>query len=312
MANTILRNSLCVVDDIEQLRFALDNVPVYVYIKDRESRYIYANKLTLKLFGCSSDELIGRSDSHFFPPDIVKSLREIDLRVLSGENTQEEVTVGALGSGQRVYLEVKTPIYDKSDSNLIVALLGISTDISYQKQIEDEVRSLALTDHLTNLPNRRLITERIEQAQYRSKRHNTYCAVLFADLDKFKQVNDLYGHEIGDRLLIEVANRLCRQVRDTDTVARSGGDEFIILLEEVGSEKSQATDYAAEISEKMINILNEEYYFDDIKLNISASIGITLFFDDAHSTSHIISNADADMYKQKQNGTNQHRFVPPL
>jgi len=312
MVNTTLRHDLYVFDDIEQLRFALDNVPVYVYIKDRESRYIYANKLTLQLFGCSADELIGRSDSHFFPPDTVEYLREIDLRVLSGENSQEEVTVGEPSSDQRVYLEVKTPIYDNSDSNLIVALLGISTDISYQKQIENEVRSLALTDPLTNLPNRRLITERIEQAQYRSKRHNTYCAVLFADLDKFKQVNDLYGHEIGDQLLIEVANRLRRQVRDTDTVARTGGDEFIVLLEGLGAEKKQATDYAAEISEKMIKILSEEYYFGDIKLNISASIGITLFIDDAHSTSRIISNADADMYKHKPNGCNQHRLVPPL
>ncbi|MGF1723494.1 diguanylate cyclase domain-containing protein [Photobacterium nomapromontoriensis] len=306
MEDSILRNKLYVIDDIVQLRLALDNVPVYFYIKDRESRYIYANKITLDLFGCSADELIGMDDNHFFPSDTVKILRDIDLRVLNGESTQEEVYVGEPGSSQQVYLEVKTPIYDKTNSKTIVAILGISTDITYQKHIEHEVRSLALTDPLTHLPNRRLLIERIEQAQYRSNRHSAYCAVLFIDLDKFKLVNDIYGHKVGDQLLIEIANRLNLHLRDTDTIARVGGDEFIILLEEVGTKLEQATKYTAEITKKIIKILGGSYFFGEIKLNISASIGINLFIGDTYSPSHIINNADKEMYKQKQQAHKYH------
>lgn len=300
MESSITQNKFYDINDIEQLRFALDNIPVYLYIKDRESRYIYANKITLDLFGCSSDELRGRGDCYFFPPETVEYLRKIDLRVLGGESTQEEVAIGNPESGQRVYLEVKTPIYDKSDTDTVVAILGISTDITYQKQIENEVRSLALTDPLTHLPNRRLLFERIGHAQSRSKRHNTHCAVLFVDLNRFKQVNDLYGHSIGDLLLIEVASRLRSQVRDTDTVARVGGDEFIVLLDEVGSKRKQSIDYTREIAERINRKLSETYSLGDIQLNTSASIGINVFIGDEYSTSKIISIADERMYQNKQ------------
>lgn len=293
------KDDFYVMDDIEQLKVALNNCPVFIYIKDTQSRYIYANKKTLNLFECTIDELIGRTDKDFFPADVAAYLRNIDERVLQGESTQEEIIVGELDGCEQVYLEVQTPIYDTQDKQRIVAMFGISTDISYQKKIENEVRSLALTDPLTNLPNRRYLIERIEEAQNRSQRQGTYCAVLFVDLDKFKLVNDIHGHDVGDQLLMEVAHRLKLQVRKTDTVARVGGDEYIVLLEGIGHDIQSAGNFAEEITERMSERLSEVYELSDVRLEITASIGFSLFYGEAHSTSHIISTADQEMYKRK-------------
>ena len=295
------------IDELDQLRFALDNVPSYVYIKDRESKYIYANKLTLDLFGCSAQELPGRDDSYFFPPDTVKRLREIDLRVLAGESTQEEVIVNEPGHEQRIYHEVKTPIYDKSDGNLVIGLLGISTDITAQKKLENEIRKLAFTDPLTKLPNRRLLFDRIEQAISRNKRQKNYSAVLFVDLNNFKTINDTSGHEAGDKILIQVADRLVDNVRDSDTVARIGGDEFIVLLQEAGPEKSQATSYTIDVSRRIENQIRKEYVVNETRHRISASIGIYLFSGETKTASEIITNADAEMYKKKRETERQHQ-----
>jgi len=123
--------------ETRRFRKALDEVSAHVYMKDPQSRYIYANRVTLELFGCSAEELVGRDDTHFFPPDAVKRLREVDSRVFAGEQTSEEIDVASDGSERSVYLEVKTPIYEGSERKTIWGLLGISTDITEQKQAEE-------------------------------------------------------------------------------------------------------------------------------------------------------------------------------
>lgn len=134
-AEVILRDSLA---ESQRFRNALDEVSAYIYMKDPQSRYVYANRLTLELFGCSAEELVGSDDTNFFPPDTVKRLREVDLRVFAGEQTFEEIDVA--GSERRVYWEVKTPIYEGHEHETIWGLLGISTDITERKQAEEGLR----------------------------------------------------------------------------------------------------------------------------------------------------------------------------
>jgi diguanylate cyclase (GGDEF)-like protein len=199
-----------------------------------------------------------------------------------------------------VYHEVKTPIYDPNQSLLPVTLLGISTDITEQKYLEDQVRHLANTDPLTGLTNRRQLLDRINQAQLRSKRSGSYGALLYIDLDRFKAVNDLFGHEMGDRLLIEVANSIRMTVRESDTVARIGGDEFIVLVENISTNKTQASGFALQLSQKISAGVEAAGKHIDLEPTTSASIGIALFLGDERSASDILSCADVEMYKVKR------------
>ena len=140
-AEIVLRDALL---EASRFRQATENVSSYIYMKDLQSHYIYANKPTLELFGCSADELVGSDDARFFPPETVKRLREVDLRVFAGEQTYEEIDVAGTGSGRRVYLETKTPIYDDLEGKTICGLLGISTDITQRKRAEEALKELKL------------------------------------------------------------------------------------------------------------------------------------------------------------------------
>ncbi|MEW6505886.1 MAG: GGDEF domain-containing protein [Chloroflexota bacterium] len=176
-------------------------------------------------------------------------------------------------------------------------------DLTERKRMEDELRHRAFHDSLTRLPNRRLLLDRMEQALRNSQRHNSHLAVLFLDLNKFKQLNDAYGHDVGDKMLIEVSMRLKQSVRDTDTVTRLGGDEFVVLLEGLGAEEEKATKYAHAVADKLRAALSEVYVFGDIRHHASASIGVKLFIGNEGDPDQILKEADEAMYLSKKADT---------
>lgn len=286
-------------NEIYKLRFALDNVSAFIYIKDTNSKYVYANKTTLELFKCDNDSFVGKGDESFFQKDTVERLREIDLRVLSGEKTEEEVYVKDEKANLTIYLEKKTPIYENETSSVVVGILGISTDITKQKLLENKLHKLAMSDDLTALANRRFIVDEIERSIKRAKRSNQIAALLFIDLNKFKELNDTYGHEVGDKVLIETAKRLNQILRETDTPARLGGDEFIVLLENLGLDSDLAVKEVKNIIEKITRVFDDKFIFENIAYNISASIGYATFDGDEKSVDDILKNADKSMYKSK-------------
>jgi diguanylate cyclase (GGDEF)-like protein/PAS domain S-box-containing protein len=297
-----MNNEILVSDfnNVRQLRLALDNVAAYVYMKNLDSCYVYANKITLKLFGCTESTLLGSSDRDFFPPDAVQRLRQIDLRVFRGQHTQEEIVSTDANGEQRVYWEVKAPIYSDEKNTNIIGLLGISTDITEHKKLEEKLHHEAVTDSLTGLVNRRLLLELLQQALFRSQRLNSYAAILFMDLDGFKKLNDSYGHDLGDHHLIEVARRLGLLVRKVDTVARFGGDEFVILLENLGAKEEQAYQQVEKIVEKIHASLRKDYSQGNVQYRSACSIGVSLFLGDERSCDQILEKADEQMYEEKK------------
>jgi len=194
---------------------------------------------------------------------------------------------------------------------------SIIHDITERKQMEDQIRQLAFYDALTNLPNRRLLHDRLSQAMAASKRSETYGALLFLDLDNFKSLNDTHGHPVGDLLLLEAARRLENCMREMDTVARFGGDEFVIMLAELDEDKAFSKLQAASVAEKIRATLSESYLLsinkdekpdDTVEHCCTASIGVALFIGYESSLDNVMKWADAAMYQAKDAGQNQIRF----
>ncbi len=193
----------------------------------------------------------------------------------------------------------------------------IYIDITERKQMEEQVRHLAFYDALTNLPNRRLLDDRLAQTMAASKRSGLYGALMFLDLDNFKPLNDAHGHVVGDLLLIEVAKRLKSCIREVDTVARFGGDEFVVMLSELNEDKAMSTRQTETVAEKIRVRLSEPYLLSVRREGQAAamvehlctvSIGISLFINHEASQDEILKWADAAMYQAKDAGRNLIRF----
>ncbi len=181
--------------------------------------------------------------------------------------------------------------------------IGVFTDITKIKEAEYRLQDLAYHDVLTRLPNRTLFYERLNQSLKRAIRNSTKVGILFLDLDRFKYINDSYGHESGDLLLCETAHRLCRCIRDTDTVARLGGDEFVIIIEDLKDTKALRI-----VAEKIKNSIVEPVIANGKKFAISASIGISVYPDDSNDCEELVRKADAAMYQVKKSGRNDFQF----
>ncbi|NRR33941.1 GGDEF domain-containing protein [Oxalobacteraceae bacterium] len=197
-----------------------------------------------------------------------------------------------------------TPVPPGREDSVMAWLVDTQAALQRQQaereQLEQELRDLAFHDALTQLPNRRQLLDRLKHASASSKRHNSHGAVLFLDLNKFKALNDTHGHEVGDQLLVQVAQRLRLATRENDTVARLGGDEFVVLLEDLGPDAAQATAYATQVAHKIALALAEEYTLGQVHHQGSASIGIGLFLSDTADPDAIIKTADAAMYQNKK------------
>ncbi len=276
-----------------------------IIITDQNKHVVAVNNAYTKKTGRTEDELIG-----YIPPVLsAKNMTDDFYSKLSkGLNDSdhwqgEAIDHTATGATIPVQMSIDA-VRDKhySISHYVLNII----DITERKEAEMQLKKLAHYDYLTGLANRSLYHDRLNQALLRAKRNNNQCALLFLDLDKFKPINDEYGHEVGDEILQVVASRLKNLVRTHDTIARLGGDEFVIIIEEL-----HQNSHAAELAKKVIDSLSQPCKVGDLELHIGCSIGISIYPADGQDAITLTRNADIAMYAAKGSGRNTYYFFHP-
>ncbi|WP_374681145.1 diguanylate cyclase [Accumulibacter sp.] len=303
-------------------RLLTENISDIVWRQDRDHRFTYISPADERLRGYKAEEVIGRHVTEVLTAEGIAILKAKQAVRAEAERNGARTRISRFELPQRcrdgrlIWLEVlSTP--ERDARGAIIGYYGVSREITERKYAEERVRQLAFHDPLTALPNRRLLDDRLEQTMAASSRLPCHGAVMFVDLDNFKPLNDAHGHVVGDILLVEAAARLKSCVREVDTVARFGGDEFVVMISELAVDRAESVDKAATIAEKIRLALLEEYRLtikSDAKAETtithqcSASIGVALFIGHQASRDEILQWADAAMYEAKQAGRNFIRF----
>jgi len=288
------------------LRVLLREAPFAMVLFNEKRQIVQVNRAAELLFGTSSVKMIGQSCERILPCyqqcgtcPALDLHRRIDAEEINGLDNKQK-TIPLLRS-------VSTVRDDNSETLVIEAFI----DLTERQKAEQVIHNLAFYDPLTNLPNRRLLMDRLHQAMASSARNNHYGAVLFLDLDNFKVLNDTQGHDVGDLLLIEISKRLQACMREGDTVARFGGDEFVLVLEGLSTEQAEAAALAEMIAEKIRDAIYQPSHLKELEHHCFASIGINLFIDHPGSAEELLKQADVAMYQAKQAGRNTTRFFDP-
>ena len=297
-----------------RLRTLYDSTSDAVMLLD-EKGFFDCNKATLAMFGCATrEEFCSKHPADLSPSEqpcgtssLMLANRQIAKAMADGSNRFEWIHKRA-DTGQTFPAEVLLNAMELDGKRVLQATVR---DITEHKQNEQKIHQLAFYDPLTDLPNRRLLMDRLQQAFAVSARNNQHGAVLFLDLDNFKTLNDAKGHDIGDLLLIEVARRLESCVRDGDTVARLGGDEFVVVLETLSVNTGEAAPQAELVAEKILAALSLPYRLNEHTYHTTPSIGAVLFRGHQESIEDLLKHADTAMYQAKTAGRNAIRFHDP-
>jgi len=286
-------------------------MPDMVFLKDAQGVYLSVNPVFERFAGLPERQVVGRNDFDLVPASVAERFRKYDLRAMQAWQplVYEETLTFAEDGYQGQFETIKTPIRDLHGR--VTGVLGVCRDITDRKRAEQEIERLAFYDALTGLPNRRLLLDRLQRSIAACQRTKNLGALLFIDLDNFKDLNDTLGHDMGDQLLSQVAARLVGSVREADTVARFGGDEFVVMLEALSPDLAEAAAQAETVAEKLLAHLNQPFELDGGQHYSTPSIGITLFGDERLSVDELLKRADLAMYQAKAAGRNTQRFFDP-
>lgn len=309
------RHNLAVIRDItkrkqaeEELVFAakvFDNSIEGIVVTDADATILQVNPAFTVITGYGPAEAIGQN------PRMLKSDKHLPAfyQAMWNQLAREGQWAGELWNRRKngeVYPEWLTISAISNPLGRVTHYIGLFHDITELKRQQEALEHQAQHDALTNLPNRVLLNDRLAMALARMKRKSVKAALLFLDLDHFKNINDGFGHVAGDNLLVELSRRLKEQLRIGDTLARQGGDEFLILLPEVDS-----VDDVGLVALRLLNSLRQPFHHQDIEYFIGASIGVTIAPDDGTDADTLIKNADMAMYRAKQLGRNNYQFFTP-
>jgi len=292
----------------EHVRQIIDSLPVWVGARNRDGYYIFANKALSDFLETTPDQMrgshIGDFSSYFAtsPSDIVA----LDYEVIKSRKPAqiwEEKWLDKHGKAHQMHTYIMPmEFYDE-----VVALV-VSSDITELKNTQQLMEHMAYHDALTDLPNRSYLIERLEEELSRAARQNSVGALLFIDLDQFKNINDSLGHPVGDVVLKRVAERLTSVTGDGDVVVRLGGDEFVIILPSLGRKLSTAILSAEQIGEKIRQAISEPYFHNDFELHVTCSVGVVMFPEEDAGVHELLQYADTAMYQVKDQGRNAIQF----
>jgi diguanylate cyclase (GGDEF)-like protein/PAS domain S-box-containing protein len=292
----------------------LDTVQSVIVALDTEGRISMVNPFGCELLGYRADELVGRNwfETCLPQPAGSEAVLRYFRRLMLGEIAPEEYFENELVTrdGRHVLIAWHNALLRDGEGRIIGAL-SAGEDITVRRAAEEEVHSLAFFDPLTGLPNRRLLLDRLQQSMVASARSDRHRALFYLDLDRFKVLNDTLGHDIGDRLLVEVATRLRSCVREIDTVSRLGGDEFVVLLEQLSGDRDEAARQASAVGDKIIARLREPCDLSVDTYRGTTSVGVALFIGQEASVEELLKRADLAMYQAKAAGRNTLRFFDP-
>lgn len=307
MSNSFVgtQTSLASHADVLAFRGVIDAVPHPIFVKDEQTRFVVVNKMFCDLMGHPFENLIGKLDHDFFPKEQADVFRGNDLRVLNtGEENENEELFEAETADLRTIITRKKRMIMPDGRRLLV---GCITDISDFRRAEALVRHLAEHDALTDLPNRRHLTKKLEEAAAATNISEYVYAILLIDLDRFKPINDVYGHTKGDAVLCEIASRLQSVIREGGTVARIGGDEFAVICT-IDSAVETPREAASHLATRIIAKLSIPIDVGEDTFNVGASVGIALCPQDGKDQDELLKSADIAMYKAKRDGRGRFHF----
>ena len=315
MTSELRKNEKQLKEAFKEIEDLYNHAPCGYHSLDKDGVICRINNTELTWLGYSHDEVVGKMKwTDLISPESKKAFDEnFPIFMKRGYLSDMEFDVIRKDGTMFTGLIHATAIYD-AEGNYLMSRSTLF-DITDRKHSERVIQNLAFYDSLTHLANRRLLNDRLYQTMAASNRSSLYGALMFLDLDNFKPLNDNYGHDVGDLLLIEVANRIKGCVRSTDTVSRFGGDEFVVLLSELDMDEAASTELAELVAEKLRMKLSEPYMLETsghtshpVQHHCTCSIGITLFVDNRETVDEVIKRADQAMYKAKEAGRNQIRL----
>ena len=293
----------------QRFSIAFSAAPIAASIaKLKDGCFIEANRNYERIFGWTRKEIIGKSSVELGVwPDAAARAPWAQAIQQHGELVDYE-TVWMHKNGQRRHVSLSAALTNMGGEPCIFTY---ATDITGRKLAEETINTLAFYDQLTSLPNRQLLLDRLRQAMTLGERSGFFAAVLLVDLDHFKVLNETLGHAAGDMLLQQVAQRLSSCVREGDTIARAGGDEFVIILANLGTSKEESAAAAEKVAEKILAQLNQVHQLGGAAHQSAASLGMTLFQGQGTSVEDLLKQAELAMYRAKETGRNAMRFFDP-
>jgi diguanylate cyclase (GGDEF)-like protein/PAS domain S-box-containing protein len=284
----------------EQFQSLVNSSDDAIITKSLDGRIRSWNKAAQTMFGYSEQEMIDQPMLRLFPPERVEEENFILNKIINGEKVDHFETVRVRKDGKKIHISATiSPILDRHGK--IIGASKIARDITQLRLQQQQLEHLAHFDSLTDLPNRLLMSDRLRQAMALSRRTGQELAVLYLDLDGFKHINDTYGHDMGDALLVALSRRIAGKLRDADTLARIGGDEFVAVLVDV-----RHGDKLKRVINRILRACSEPVLINGKRMEVSASIGVTTYPHDDTDEDMLLRHADQAMYDAKQSGKNRY------